>query len=98
MGIHRYLALCLEEAALVVSDGSRPLTETQASEIADALIRDEKLSFAFDAWDAVSVEGQTYLATAVRQAAGDGLLADDAAGIAKHLIWYEMRLGITYTP
>lgn len=98
MDIRQHLALCLEEAALVVSDGSRPFTESEAESVADALIADPKLSFGLDAWDIVSAEGQSYLAAALERLDGSALRDGDAQGIAKHLLWYEERLSIVYTP
>ncbi len=94
MDIRSYLASCLEEAALVVSDGSRPFTEPQATAIADALLADAKLSFTLDQWDVVSLEGQEHLAEAVAHASGRH---DEAKAITGHLLWYEERLGIAYS-
>lgn len=98
MDVRSHLASCLEEAALVVSDGSRPFTEEETESLADVLIADPKLSFALDAWDIVSIEGQEYLAAAVERVGGSALCDGDARGIAKHLLWYEERLRIVYTP
>lgn len=103
MQTQEYLAECLEEAALVVSDGSRPFSTEEASSIARALLEDPNLGFVRSSagWDPISTTGAVYLTEAIDQAAqatGRALRFSDAKDIATHLLWYELDLVVTYRP
>ncbi len=103
MQIQEYLTGCLEEAALVVSDGSRPFSTEEAASIARTLLEDPKLGFVRNGadWNPISTTGAVYLTEAIDQASqatGRALRFSDAKDIAAHLLWYELDLAVTYRP
>lgn len=100
MQIQEYLAGCLEEAALVVSDGSRPFSAEEAASVARTLLEDPKLGFAQNGaeWNPMPTTGAAHLTEAINQATRGELRFSDAKDIAAHLLWYELDLAVTYRP